>query len=82
MFRSLLKASRQPRLSWRPSFEILEDRTVPSTLAVTRAGDDISEPGTLRYAVAQAQSGDTILLASHLRNSPVVLSTANASLLL
>src|SRR4051812_38107522 len=40
----------------------LEDRSVPATLAVTSPLDDISQRGTLRYAVAHAGDGDTILL--------------------
>jgi predicted outer membrane repeat protein len=58
----------------RLALEALEDRTVPSTLAVWRSTDNITERGTLRYAVAHAKSGDTILLAADLKNSPVVLS--------
>jgi hypothetical protein len=44
----------------RPRLEALEDRTVPSTLAVTKNGADITERGTLRYAVANAQGGDGV----------------------
>src|SRR5947209_642106 len=43
-------------------FEALEDRWVPATLAVTSGLDDVSHRGTLRYAVAHAGDGDTILL--------------------
>jgi hypothetical protein len=57
-----------------PRLEALEDRTALSTLAVTRAGDDVAERGTLRWAVAEAAGGDTILLTGALADSPVVLS--------
>jgi hypothetical protein len=42
--------------------ETFEDRWVPSTLAVTSPLDDVNIHGTLRYAVAHAGNGDTILL--------------------
>src|SRR5262249_29886877 len=55
-------ARRQParRASYRPRLEALEDRCVPSTLAVMKTTDDVNDRGTLRYAVANATSGDTI----------------------
>ncbi len=43
---------------FRPRLEVLEDRCVPSTLKVTSLAD--SGKGSLRYEIAQAQSGDTI----------------------
>jgi hypothetical protein len=46
----------------RPRLEALDDRWVPSTLAVTSPLDDASQHGTLRWAVAHASDGDTILL--------------------
>src|SRR5262249_12281762 len=61
-----------PRL--RPQLEALEDRCVPSTLAVTSSIDDVTQHGTLRYAVAHAASGDTILLAADLAKTLVVLT--------
>src|SRR5262249_8934753 len=33
---------------WGPRLEVLEDRTVPSTLSVTTNGDDVNQQGTLR----------------------------------
>jgi hypothetical protein len=62
------------RSAWRPRLEFLEDRCVPTTFAVTSAGDDVADKGTLRYAVANAVSGDTILLTDGLKNTPVVLT--------
>src|SRR5438876_662020 len=57
-----------------PRLEALEDRCVPSTLAVTRSNDDVTQRGTLRYAVAHAESGDTILLAADVKDTPIVLT--------
>jgi predicted outer membrane repeat protein len=44
----------------RPRLEALEDRCVPAVLFVTKTLDDVNVPGTLRYAVAHANNGDTI----------------------
>jgi hypothetical protein len=44
-----------------------------STLTVTSSGDDGTQRGTLPYAVAHAQSGDTILLTDAVKN-PIVLT--------
>jgi len=52
---------------------MLEDRLVPSTLTVTSSADDITQKHTLRYAVAHAQSGDTIQLTAAIK-SPIVLT--------
>jgi predicted outer membrane repeat protein len=49
----------QHRHSFRPGLEALENRWVPSTLQVTSNADN-GAAGTLRWAVAQAQPGDTI----------------------
>jgi hypothetical protein len=48
------------RRSFRPRLETLEDRRVPAVWAVTSPADNINQPGTLRWAVAQANNGDTI----------------------
>jgi hypothetical protein len=53
---------------------VLEDRCLPSTLAVTSADDNVAEKHTLRWAVANADSGDTILITSTIANSPIVLT--------
>src|SRR3954454_3268451 len=58
------RPGRRPR-SFRPRPEALEDRTVLSTIAVWSGDDSLTERGTLRYAVAQANATpgeDTILL--------------------
>lgn len=52
---------------------VLEDRCVLSTLTVTSSADDGSQNHTLRYAVAHAQSGDTILLTAAVKG-PIVLT--------
>jgi hypothetical protein len=52
---------------------MLEDRVVLSTLTVTSSADDVTQNHTLRYAVAHAQSGDTILLTAAVKD-PIVLT--------
>jgi hypothetical protein len=54
--------------------EQLEDRCIPATLAVVNADDNVAEAHTLRWAVANAVSGDTILIAPDLKNTPIVLT--------
>jgi hypothetical protein len=48
------------RQSFRPGLEALEDRCVPAHLTVNSTADNINQQGTLRWAVAHAQKGDTI----------------------
>jgi hypothetical protein len=48
------------RRSFRPDLEALEDRLVPTHWAVTSAADNVNQQGMLRWAVAQAKSGDAI----------------------
>jgi predicted outer membrane repeat protein len=48
------------RRGFRPRLEALEDRLVPTHWTVSSPADNINQPNTLRYAVAQAKSGDTI----------------------
>jgi hypothetical protein len=64
-------ARRPRRRTIRPALEHLEGRWLrsASVLPVTSALDDVGQRGTLRYAVAHAQNGDTILL------TPVVAKT-------
>src|SRR5437763_17175727 len=65
-------ATRQRGL--RLTVEQLDERCLPSTLAVTSSSDDVTRHGTLRYAVAHAAGGDTIRLATGLRTTPIVLT--------
>jgi hypothetical protein len=58
---------------YRPTLEVLEDRSVPGTLRVTSALDDGSS-GTLRAVIAGAHSGDTIRFAPGLKNETIKLS--------
>src|SRR5438874_8282963 len=51
----------RPLAPCRLRLERLEDRALPSTLAVTSIAD--AGPGTLRDAVAKAMSGDKIVFA-------------------
>jgi hypothetical protein len=59
---------RQARLR----LEALEDRCVLSTLTVTNNADDITLKGTLRYAVANAASGDRILITPAVKGDIVL----------
>ena len=61
------------RRALRPSLMALEDRCVPSTLTVTSSADDVTQNHTLRYAVAHAQSGDTIQITAAVKG-PIVLT--------
>jgi hypothetical protein len=61
-----------PRPRFRPALEALEGRLTPSTLPVTSTADDANQPGTLRYDVAHAQSGDTILLTGAVKGGIVL----------
>jgi predicted outer membrane repeat protein len=65
--------------TFRPTFDSLEDRLVPSTLWVTSARDN-GTAGTLRYEVQQASAdaaqgrSDTIVFANSLRGSTIQLT--------
>jgi predicted outer membrane repeat protein len=48
------------RRTFRPRLEALEDRHVPTVWTVTSPVDNVNQPNTLRWAVAQAANGDTI----------------------
>jgi hypothetical protein len=68
------RSARRIASTRRPSLECLEDRITPSNAFVTTTIDDVTVPGTLRYAVANAQNGDTIVLKTNLLNGPIVLT--------
>jgi hypothetical protein len=57
---------------FRPRLEVLEDRIVPSTLTVTNNLDNGSA-GSLRYEIAHAKKGDTIVFAPSLDGQTIVL---------
>jgi hypothetical protein len=58
---------------FRPRFEILEGRDLPSTLTLLNAND--SGPGSLRAEIAAAQDGDTIAVPSAMANQEIVLTS-------
>jgi len=65
-------APRRPRVRRRTPpvrlrLELLEDRSVPSVVTVTSASDDPSDTGSLRYALKNATSGETIDFAAGVR---------------
>jgi predicted outer membrane repeat protein len=69
------------RCTFRPRLEYLEDRCVPSTFRVNHdfnihaAADATTAHGTLAWAVANAQNGDTILLTGEaLQNNGITLT--------
>jgi hypothetical protein len=56
-----------------PRLEILEDRTLPSTLTVLNNLD--SQAGSLRDAITKAKDGDTIVFASSLNGQTITLTS-------
>ena len=69
------KAHRGPvaqRRPFPPGLEVLEGRTVPSTLTVLNNLD--SGAGSLRDAIAQAKRGDTITFSSSLAGQTITLT--------
>src|SRR5260370_2330726 len=67
-----LKPARQGR-SFVPRLELLEDRTVLSTLTVTNPAD--SGDGSLRAIIATAQSGDQIVFDTSLKGQTIMLTS-------
>src|SRR5260370_23516299 len=66
------KRARQGR-SFVPRLELLEDRTVLSTLTVTNPAD--SGAGSLRDAIAAAQSGDQIVFDTSIKGQTITLTS-------
>src|SRR5713101_4521482 len=69
--RSKRPVGRRP--SFVPRLEILEDRTVPSTLTVLNNLD--SGAGSLRNTIKDANSGDTIVFAPSLAGQTITLTS-------
>jgi hypothetical protein len=75
-----LRAKGRPAPRWQPRLEALEDRSVPSTLRVNHdfnvhvAADAAAQHGTLDWAVANAHSGDTILLTADAARTGIMLA--------
>src|SRR5262249_16503059 len=71
--RRVIAGTTVPR--FRPRLEVLEGRDVPSTLTVTNNLDAPSAPvGSLRYEIAAAQSGDTIVFDNSLKGRTIALT--------
>src|SRR5215831_15249170 len=66
------------RRSFLPRLEMLEDRTVPSTLTVTSPAD--SGDGSLRAMIAAAQSGDQIVFDASLRGQTITLTSGELAI--
>jgi hypothetical protein len=60
---------------FRPQFEVLEGRALPSTLTVTNTTDTgVSGDGSLRGEIAAAASGDTIAFAGNVHGQTITLN--------
>src|SRR6516162_10061359 len=68
----------RPRRSFVPQLLALEDRTVLSVLTVLNNAD--TGAGSLRAAIAAAQSGDTIVFDPSLRNAVITLGSGPLTL--
>src|SRR5579859_4518551 len=75
------RRARLAKRTFRPCLECLEERWVPSTLRVNHdfnihvAADTTAAHGTLQWAVANAQNGDTILLTENLAQTGGITQT-------
>jgi hypothetical protein len=65
------RTSRRPTSRFRPQLEVLERRALPSTLNVTNLGD--GGKGSLRFEIAAAHSGDTIVFDKKLDGGTITL---------
>jgi hypothetical protein len=76
------RSGRRSRTATRPSFVprllVLEDRTMPSALTVLNNAD--SGPGSLRAAIADAQSGDQIVFDPSLDGHTITLTSGQLDL--
>ena len=67
------RSGRAARRRFAPGLDLLEGRALLSTLVVTNNLD--SGPGSLRLAVHDAHSGDTVKFASGLRDETITLTS-------
>jgi hypothetical protein len=67
------RTSRRATSTFRPRLEVLEGREVPSTLTVTTNLDNLA-PGSLRYEITAAQSGDTVVFDKSLNRQTITLA--------
>jgi hypothetical protein len=77
--RKIRRKSAPQRRSFVPRLEILEDRTVLSTLTVMSAADDGSRV-TLRAAISAASSGDTIVFDPSLDGQTITLTSGELAI--
>jgi hypothetical protein len=71
--RKTTRNAARPERSFVPRLEVLEDRTVPSTLTVTNTLD--KGAGSLRDAITKAGNGDTIVFAPSLDGQTITLTS-------
>jgi hypothetical protein len=76
--KSRVRSRKPSRRRLNPHLELLEGRVVLSTLVVTSASD--SGTGSLRAAIAAAQSGDTIQFAKSLKGQTIHLSSGELAI--
>jgi hypothetical protein len=67
------RTSRRANATFRPRLEVLEGLDVPSTLTVTNL--DNNGPGSLRYEIALAKSGDKIVFNKKLDGETIMLTS-------